>query len=260
MRIAILQAGGDSGEVAPNLERIADQCARAAREGAQLLMTPEMFLTGYNIGAARVAALAEPADGPSATRIAEVAAQHGIAVLYGYPERDGDVVYNAATLVDSNGETLARYRKCHLYGDVDREAFSAGDRLVRAEIDGVTLGLLICYDVEFPEAVRAHALAGAMLVVVPTALMRPFDFVARTLVPARAFENQIFVAYANRCGVEGDFEYVGESLVAAPDGHIVAAAGSSETLLVADLDIDKLQESRRTFSYLDDRRPNLYRE
>lgn len=258
MRIAILQTAGDPGGVAPNLERLAERAAEAAREGARLLVTPEMFLSGYNIGAAEIAALAEGADGPSAARVAEIARELRIAVLYGYPERNGEAVYNAAQLMDADGQSLANYRKCHLYGDMDRRAFSPGQQLVRAVLDGVPVGILICYDIEFAEAVRAHALAGAVLVLVPTALMEPFHFVARTLVPARAFENQIFVAYANRCGVEGELRYCGRSRVVGPDGSVVVTAGRSETLLIADVNLDEFQLSRRAFSYLEDRRPELY--
>ncbi|MDX1431096.1 MAG: carbon-nitrogen hydrolase family protein [Gammaproteobacteria bacterium] len=253
-----MQTAGASGSVEPNLEQLAVQAAEAAGIGARLLVTPEMFLSGYNIGAPAIRELAEPADGRAAARVAGIAGEHRIAILYGYPERDGDAVFNAAKLVGADGATLADYRKCHLYGDVDRDAFAAGNGFVRTDLEGVPVGILICYDVEFPEAVRANALAGAVLVLVPTALMEPFDFVARTLVRARAFENQIFVVYANRCGVEGEFRYLGKSLVAGPDGAVVAEANASEALLIADVNVDEFTLSRRAFSYLEDRRPELY--
>jgi 5-aminopentanamidase len=226
--------------------------------GARLMICPEMFLTGYNIGA-EVHRLAEPVDGPAARQVARYAREAGIAVLYGYPERADGVVYNAAQLIDRDGRRLANSRKTHLYGELDKRVFRAGDGgFVRAELDETRLGLLICYDVEFPESVRAHALAGVDLVVAPTALMRPYEIVARTLVPARAYENQIFVAYANRCGREGELDYCGLSCVIAPDGGELVRAGAAEELLFADIDVASQGNPRAPNTYLRDRRPELY--
>src|SRR5699024_10220672 len=125
---------------------------------------------------------AEPADGPLSRAMADIAARAGVALVHGFPERDGERVYNSIQLVDDHGRALATYRKTHLFGDLDRGAFTPGeDLVVQADLHGHRIGLLICYDVEFPETVRAHALAGADLVVVPTALMAPATAVATLL-------------------------------------------------------------------------------
>lgn len=258
MRIAILQTEGVPGEIDPNLKRLAEKAAEAAARGASLLVCPELSLTGYNVDTPIMTGLAETADGPSSKRVAGIAREHRIAVLYGYAERAGDAIYNTARLVDANGRPLANYRKTHLYGDLDHRSFTPGKTLVRTALDGVPLGLLICYDVEFPEPVRAQALAGAAIVLVPTALMTPHHFVARSLIPVRAWENQLFVVYANRCGSEGEIDYVGLSTIAGPDGSIIAQAGESESLLVADIDLDARERARQWFSYLDDLKPGLY--
>ncbi|SCK44437.1 carbon-nitrogen hydrolase family protein [Streptomyces sp. WMMB 322] len=238
-----------------------DHAARtAAAEGARLLVTPELSLTGYALGDG-VAARAESADGPSARAVAGIAAAHRIAVVHGYPERDPDsgALYNSAALVGPDGTRLAGYRKTHLYGGYEKRHFTPGDRLVvQADVDGVRVGLLICYDVEFPEAVRAHALAGTELLAVPTALMRPYDMVAETLLPARAWESQLYVAYANRVGREGEFDFAGLSCLAAPDGTVPARAGRESGLLTAVADTAVLHTSRERNSYLTDRRPELY--
>jgi predicted amidohydrolase len=170
--------------------------------GADLLICPEMFLAGYNIGAEAAARFAEPADGPSLKEAAAIARRYGTALLFGYPERGEDeAVYNAVQLIGRDGRVVANYRKCHLFGALDRGMFHPGRALGPvAELDGLRVGLLICYDVEFPESVRLLALRGADLIAVPTALMTAFEVVARILIPARAVENQVFVAYANRCG------------------------------------------------------------
>jgi predicted amidohydrolase len=260
MRIAIYQGPGEAGSVAPNLDLIEARAKEAASRGARLLIGPEMFLSGYNIGPEQVRHLAEPADGPALARVAAIARETRIALLVGYPERgENGAIYNAVRLIDRDGRSLANYRKCHLFGDLDRRMFHAGSGLSEvAEIDGVRVGLLICYDLEFPESVRLLALAGADLVAVPTALMDPFEAVARILVPARALENQVFLAYANRCGREGDLSYCGQSCVVGPDGADLARAGRGEQLILADLDPARLAAARRANSYLADRRPELY--
>ncbi|MPY53236.1 carbon-nitrogen hydrolase family protein [Streptomyces acidicola] len=258
MRTALLQSSGRPGAVAENLEVLHEAAGRAAAAGAGLLVAPEMFLTGYAIGDG-IARLAEPADGDSADAIAETARRHGLAVAYGYPERAGDQVFNSAQLVSADGIRLANYRKTHLYGCFERDHFTPGEQpVVQAELGGLRLGIMICYDVEFPENVRAHALAGTDLLLVPTAQMHPFRFVAESMVPVRAFENQMYVAYVNRVGREGEFDFVGLSTLAGPDGVVHARAGRGEQLLLADVDPACLAASRRANPYLEDRRPGLY--
>ncbi|MEV6588902.1 carbon-nitrogen hydrolase family protein [Streptomyces acidicola] len=258
MRTALLQSSGRPGAVAENLKVLDEAAGRAAAAGAGLLMAPEMFLTGYAIGDG-IARLAEPADGDSADAIAETARRHGLAVAYGYPERAGDQVFNSAQLISADGIRLANYRKTHLYGCFERDHFTPGEQpVVQAELGGLRLGIMICYDVEFPENVRAHALAGTDLLLVPTAQMHPFQFVAESMVPVRAFENQMYVAYVNRVGREGEFDFVGLSTLAGPDGVAHARAGRGEQLLLADVDPAFLAASRQANPYLEDRRPGLY--
>ncbi|MEU1302312.1 carbon-nitrogen hydrolase family protein [Streptomyces shenzhenensis] len=259
MRTALLQSSGRPGSVVENFKVLDAAAARAAAAGAALLATPEMFLTGYAIGAG-IGRLAEPADGDWADAVADIAGRHGLAIVYGYPERTDAAVHNSAQLISADGTRLANYRKTHLFGRFERDHFAPGDRpVVQAELNGLTVGLLICYDVEFPENVRAHALAGTDLLVVPTAQMHPYQFVAESLVPVRAFENQMYVAYVNRVGAEGEFEFVGLTTLAGPDGIARARAGRAEELVVADADPGFLAASRRANPYLRDRRPGLYR-
>jgi len=261
MRIAIFQGPEQAKTPQQALDLLARNAAEAAHRSARLLICPEMYLTGYNIGPDTARRLAEAADGPSAQAIMRIAREVGIAVLYGYPERGASGhIYNTAQLIDRSGRTVAAYRKTHLFGEIDRSAFSVGATLPEiVELEGLKIGILICYDVEFPENVRTLALKGADLVAVPTALMQPFDIVARTIVPARAYENQVFLAYADRCGSEGELSYCGLSCVIAPDGSDLARAGRSEALIVADLDLDRLAQSRKLNTHIQDRRPDLYR-
>ena len=259
MRIAVVQAAGTPGDVEANLRDVDRLAAEAAGQGARLAIFPEAFVSGYNLGRERVAQLAQPAGGDAVRRIAATACDHGLAILCGYYERDGDTVFNSAVLAGAHGEVLANARKTHLWGDLDRAAVEAGAGFAAAAVEGVGVGILICYDIEFPEAARALALAGAQLIAVPTALMEPGHLIADMLVPARAAENQVFVAYANRVGREGDLDYLGRSCIAGPEGVVARASTPEETVLVADLDLGLITRSRRRHSYLDERRAALYR-
>ena len=160
MRVALYQCPPLPLEVAGNLKRLRQLAHEAT--GADVLVLPEMFLTGYNIGAEAVGALAEARDGESAQTIADIAQSAGLAILYGYPERaDDGQIYNAVQLIDANGQRLCNYRKTHLFGDLDHSMFSAGDDdFPLVELNGWKLGFLICYDLEFPENTRRLALAG----------------------------------------------------------------------------------------------------
>jgi predicted amidohydrolase len=127
-----------------------------------------------------------------------------------------------------------------------------------AELHGVQVAVLICYDVEFPETVRAAAERGAHLVAVPTAQMTPFEFVAEQVVRARAWENQVYLAYINHDGRERTLEYVGRSSIVAPSGDVLAGAGHGDQLLLATIDTDVVGRARAQNPYLADRRLDLY--
>lgn len=253
LRLALLQCESRPGDVPLNLRRLDRACRQAAAAGARLLVTPEMFLTGYDIGRPLAAALAEPMDGTRARAVAAIARRHGIAVAFGHPERGprGEV-FNTAACVDADGRVLGSHRKTHLFGELDRRMFSAGaGDEAPFDLHGWKIGLLVCYDVEFPENVRRLALRGADLVVVPTANMVSFDAVSRHLVPTRAYENQVFVAYANFCGTEASLAYNGLSCVAAPDGALLSRAARRPCLLLADLQRDAVAAQRKRLGHLE---------
>lgn len=257
LTIAGLQHHGVPGDVDANLAIIADAARQAADQGADMLVTPEMFVTGYNIGAA-LAPLAVPA---LVDRVATIAADTGIAIIAGLPEpHPTGGITNSLVVIDRAGDEVLRYRKTHLFGDLDRSLFVQGDVLPRTfEIGGVTLSVLICYDVEFPETVRAAALNAADAVIVPTAQMEPYPHIAERLIPVRAWENQIHVVYVNRVGDENGLTYVGRSSIVSPDGVTLAALGPSDIgLLIATIDPEATRNARQENPYLSDRRTDLY--
>lgn len=255
MKISGLQTAGTPGEVSANLRELDLACAQARARGSRLLITPEMFLTGYNIGD-RVHELAEEDLLPPVRRIAR---EHELALVVGLPEREHGVCYNSAVFVAPDGEVLGRHRKTHLFGDLDRAYFAPGDRLTTVvDFEGVRVALLICYDVEFPETVRAAAEAGADLVAVPTAQMEPYAFVADHMLRVRAWENQLYLAYINHDGAEGDLRYVGRSSLVAPSAEVLDRVEYGSRLLSATVDPEVVRRARGANPYLADRRTDLY--
>jgi 5-aminopentanamidase len=254
-RVAAWQCQPGPLDVAGNLRRLDAICAQAAAQQVKVLVTPEMFTSGYGLTPDQVLSLAEDAGGPTESAVAQIAQRHRLAIVYGHPKRAAaGGAYNAATMVGPDGVVRGRHRKVHLFGDVDRRLFVPNPGRPGAfDFDDARVGMLICYDVEFPEAVRRLAVDGARTVLVPTANMAGFEVVQQVLVRARACENGCGVVYANYCGADDLFEYNGLSLICGPDGEVLAQAGAQgEELIVADLP----GESAGT--YLADRRADLY--
>jgi len=253
MKIAGLQMCSVVGDIDANLARIDKAAERAAGEGAQLLIAPELALTGYG-AADRFPVLAAPSNGRTAERLSEIAHRHRLTIVAGFAEKDGGDVYNSVLL--SDGGNSAIYRKSHLYGPYEKQWFRPETpNTVLVTVDDVKIGMLICYDVEFPENVRRLAQAGADLIVVPTALPEGSSgrFIAEHMIRVRAFENQVFVAYINHCGADEHFAYAGRSCIAAPDGSLLAQASpNEEALLSADVSIGAFAQSRAENTYLRD--------
>jgi predicted amidohydrolase len=256
MRIAVLQMEAKAGDVAANLAAIADGAAEVARHGADLLIAPELATTGYGAGDA-IRDLAETRDGAQLTRLSAIATASGLAIVAGFAERDDGRMYNSAAFLDGHGAPTV-YRKSHLYGDYERALFTPGEpSAVIAQWRGLKLGLLVCYDVEFPENVRRVALAGADLAAVPTALPEGPEaaFIAGQMIPVRAFENRIFVVYANHSGRDERFAYAGLSHITAPDGGTLAKASATQTgLILANIRPQDYEASRASNPYLSDLR------
>lgn len=210
LSIALVQHVSTPADLDAGLARIGSYAQKASEAGASLLVFPEASLTGYNNSLETNQRIAPTATGEYHQAIAALCKKHELAIAYGFAERDGNQLFNSVQLLSEHGEALALYRKTHLWGDQDKTLFSAGSDLVPVvQWRGWNIGLLICYDIEFPENVRRLSLEGAELLLTPTALMSPWSTVADQVVPVRALENQLFIAYANFCGNEYEQHYVG---------------------------------------------------
>lgn len=263
--IALFQGKAKPGDVAHNLGMMKEQILKAAEKGAELIIFPELFTSAYTLSHADMRSAAEEKEGHSFQELSVAAKQSNIAVLYGYPELDsssgtGDI-YNSIQLIDKDGKSLVNYRKLHPWIDESKieEVFTAGSGYADVvECCGMKVGLLICYDVEFPESVRTLALQGAQLVAVPTAINLEYDGVniASRLVQTRAMENRVHVAYVNHIG--GPRKFAGLSSLSNPAGDVVVqAGGEEETLLIGRIKLDAFNHLP---SYLASRRPKLYTE
>ncbi len=256
MKIALLQALSQSRDYAANLARLEQYAAQAKAQGAALLITPEMFLSGYVLHQDTASMAAQfPLKAVQA-----IAQRHGIGLIVGGPRQVEQGVMNSSYFVDDLGQLLNHYDKTHLFGDLDREHFLQGEQaVVLSNYRGFKVAMLICYDVEFPETVRAAALAGADLIAVPTAQMQPYEFVNTHLIATRAWENQVYVAYVNQIGTEEHFDYVGMSTVASPEGKIlVQGKTAQEQLLFAEISTEQVRQSQQHNPYLDDIRQDLF--
>lgn len=255
LTIAGLQTAGTLRDVDANLRELESAAEEAARKGAELLITPEMFVTGYVVGESLPELAARDFLGP----VKALARRLGIAILLGGPELTPRGVYNAAYFVDDRGEVLSCHRKSHLFAELDRQQFIGGEESFGlVEFRGVRIATMICYDVEFPETVRAAALAGAHLVAVPTAQMEPFAFIAEQLIRVRAWENQVYVAYIDHDGREDDLIYVGRSSIVAPDATVLDSVETGTRLIYGTVDPDVVMAQQKANPYLTDRRGSLY--
>lgn len=255
MQLELAQIPIVDGIVTPNLTRTLDAIGQR-RVSTDLMVFPEATLTGFPTRE-NVRDVAETLSGPSLSAVRDAARHANMAVAVGLAERDGERFYNTTVLVDERGEIALRYRKTHLWA-TDVGVFTPGDRFEVCEFKGMTVGLLICYDIEFPEGARALGMLGAEMLVVTNGNMDPFGPVHRRAIVARAMENQMFAALVNRTG-DGDdnLTFPGESALISPFGDVLAELRNEDAVLPVTADRALLAQSREHYSYLHDARVAL---
>ncbi|MFI7384644.1 nitrilase-related carbon-nitrogen hydrolase [Streptomyces sp. NPDC049813] len=268
--VACAQLALRVGDVAANLAAAEAAVEAAADAGARVLVLPELANSGYVFAdAAEARALAEPVDGPTVTAWSAAARRRGVTLVAGLAELDADgLVRNSAVVIDATGTLRAVYRKAHLFG-TEKDFFVPGDeRPPVVAVEGVgRIGVMICYDLEFPEWVRLAALAGTELLCAPVnwplfprpAGERPAEAVR---VQADAAVNRMYVAACDRVGDERGVRWTGGSLITDPDGFPLAGhtPAADPTLLLAACDLDRARDKRLGphNNVFTDRRPELY--
>lgn len=243
------------GNVDANLVHVRDALGRASARGAHLVVLPEMWSSGFS--GKNLANLAMGTAG-IVEELLEISRTLGLVIVGSMPEPHGDKVFNTIHLID-NGRLAGVYRKIHLFSLLGEDrVFSAGDGVLLAETSVGKIGVIICYDLRFPELSRRLAIEGAQILCVPAQWPNPRSEHWRTLLLARAIENQLFVVAANACGMVGKLDVFGMSLIIGPRGEVLAEAGAEETEISAPLDMREMADWRAQIPCLKDRRPEMY--
>jgi omega-amidase len=245
------------GDREANLATVRQIAARAEMAGADLLVLPELWGTGYLLEQAHE--LSDPLGKGLFEEVAVLAARHHLAIVGSLLERDGEQVYNTATLYDAQGKRLHSYRKTHLIGLMQEDQYlGAGQQAEVFEAAWGASACAICYDLRFPELFRRYALAGAGVIIIPAEWPTARIEHWRTLLRARAIENQAVVIACNRVGSDRANQFGGHSVVIDPWGNILVEGDDQAGLLTATVDLDTVAKARNFLPVFRDRRVDLY--
>jgi predicted amidohydrolase len=259
MKVALVQMDVAYGDVKANRAKARSLIAEGLLRGAELFVFPELWTTGYKLR--DIGSMAESLDGETLTMLSRIAAENRVNIIAGsIPELSGGKIYNTACAIGRDGRIVGSYRKIHLIGLMAEDRWlAAGDEKRLFPLDAATAGMIICYDLRFPELTRALALQGARIVFVPAEWPSVRGNHWRMLNIARAIENQAFVIAVNRVGSDPDNAFFGHSLAIDPWGEIlVEGSETKEELLFADIDLDFVEEVRARVPVFKDRRPACY--
>jgi len=260
--LLLAQTGPKVGNKERNLRQISGQAAKARKKNVDLLIFPELHLTGYTMRD-EVSHMAEPIPGPSTRKVESLAKEHGVHIIFGMPEESEvkGVIHNTAVFVGPKG-LIGRYRKIHLPTHSvfeERRYYRPGQEAPVFKTTLGTIALNICYDLYFPELTRLQALQGAQLVVCISAspgLRRRF-FEGFCL--SRAMENAVYLTYVNRVGIEEGLQFWGGSRVIAPNGSVLAQCKYDvEEFQICKVDLDEVSRARAFIPTIKDLEPGLF--
>jgi predicted amidohydrolase len=252
MRVTLAQLSPHPRDVAANLDRLVGLVGD--HRTSELLVVPELYLSGYQLS--EVEPLAVELDGPEVDRLRNVAGDADLALIAGVAEKTAGGIANSALCIDRSGELAGVYRKTHLFG-AENDVYTPGDRLSVVSLCGRRVGVMICFDLEFPEVARTLAARGADMMVTVSANSPPFEADHDLFARARALESGLPHVYVNRVGVEDGLSFCGGSLAVDPDARVLAEAGpEGEWVLAAGIG-PPLRRDPRT-RYLEQLRADLY--
>lgn len=255
LRAAAVQFNISLGYIDANLDKAIAALRRVAEQGAKLAVLPEMWSCGYDYR--NLAELAVETPRVLET-IQEECRNLKLVCVGSLPELQNGTIYNTAYLIDK-GEPLGSYRKLHLFSTMREDQFlGAGNQALVAETSIGRLGIAICYDLRFPELFRKLALEGAEIICLPAEWPKPRQEHWKTLLRARAIENQLFVVAANCCGVQGKLDFFGLSQLISPLGNVLQIAEENDCELIADFDFGEMEKYRAQINILADRRDDIY--
>jgi predicted amidohydrolase len=255
IKAAAIQFNLKLGDVDANMESALNGIERAAAAGAQIAVLPEMWSSGYDYR--RLAELSDRTP-EVLERLCAVSKANDIILVGSLPEKQNDILYNMATVIE-DGSIKGSYRKLHMFSTMGEDRFlSPGNSTLVVDTKIGRVGVAICYDLRFPELFRKMALDGAELICIPAEWPKPRQEHWRTLLRARAIENQLFIAAANCCGIQGKLDFFGMSLLISSKGEVLAEAGETDMVLSASFDRKEMQTYREQIRCFADRRPEIY--
>jgi len=261
MKIAAAQISCALGEVEANLRKIRDFSAQAREGGAELIVFPEVADTGYSMPI--IADSATPWTAGAVPELRKIARDLSIAIICGVSEREGDAIYNSQVFIDASGDIAGSYRKTHLFTGTpvgEDECFLPGGELKSFPFGGLRLGLSICYDLRFPELYRTLAIEQKANVFILSSAW-PFPRIEhfRTLVAARAIENQSYMISSNRVGTDEGVTCCGSSAIIDPYGVTLASASTDrEEVILAEVSEEVIISVRNKMAVFAQRRPDVY--
>ena len=252
INIGVAQYGFKDAQVEENLDKGTKYLVQAAEEGMDLILLPEMFTTGFPLGKNMDDFAENIEDSNTMKHLSQQAKAHNISVVGSFAEWDKHLKksFNTGFFISREGILLSTYRKIQLF-DKERNYVHPGRSLSVVEYDGIKYGILICFDIEFPEPARYLANAGAEVLLVVSNNMKPYGHIHRVFVQARAVENHMYVAYCNRTGTNELFIYEGESCIVTPQGTVTHQLGNQdEGLLTGTIDLQEVADSKKIYNYL----------
>ncbi len=256
MKIAVVQMDCIPGDVSGNTEKICRLIDSV--KPVDLIVFPELVDTGYLMSEVRQLRKSAPMR-ETLEKLSQAVRKRNFHLVIGIAEIVDQNLYNIALLMDNRGEVIARYQKIHLYTPSGEDVFSSGNKIIISTVHGYKVGLMICYDTRFPEMARSLALAGADVLITPTAWPFPRVEHWQLLTRVRAMENQCYFVGANRVGVDGKAIFCGNSRIIDPHGVVIAAASEDqEEVLYAEINRTKLDFVRSRMPIFDHRRPDVY--
>jgi omega-amidase len=262
MRVSVIQMQVQMENKSANLAHAKDLIERSCLDTPDIILLPETFNVGFF--PAEPAPLADAMEqGESWTLLSNLAKKRKVNIVGGSVARLGPEgqVFNTMYIFDRQGQEVATYDKIHLFSPSgEKEVFEAGNKPCCFELDNKPMASIICYDLRFTELIRGLALSGAQVLFVPAQWPHPRSEHWRTLLRARAIENQMFVVAANDCGPMGKVVNCGYSAIIDPWGQVLAEAGEEEIILNVDLDLSQVQAVRQRIAVYNDRRPEIYKE
>ncbi len=234
MKIAIIQFAPELGNLSGTINRLKPLLQQAA--GTDIVVLPELANSGYNFTSRQMAREnAEVVEESEFVRfLIAMCQKYGFTIATGFSERENNNLYNSALLIAASG-VIGKYRKLHLFMN-EKQFFNSGDLgLPVFKIGNVTVGMLICFDWQFPEVWRKMALQGVDIILHPSNLVLPY---AQSVIPSYALVNRIFITTANRIGTEGDLTFTGNSIIVNSKGECLAKATDKTEVIIADIDIN----------------------